>query len=254
MNREKAKEILSLYRPGTADDEDASFREARQWCERDPELRGWFENHCAVYRALRSKFKALPVPEGLKEQILAERKVHTTPMQRRRSVLVAVAASVAIIAAMASLFPRLPSHEDTSFAAYRQRMVGMALRGYGMDVETNDLAAIRSYFQQAPAAMADYSLPEALQRNAQPVGCVLTSWQSKPVTMICFKSGQPLSPGKKSDVWLFVVGRDAVPDAPGSSSPTFAKVNVATAASWASGDKTYVLAVDGDEALLRKFL
>src|SRR4029079_15043537 len=52
MNTQQAKEILSLYRPGTADAEDPSFAEALRLCERDPELERWFSEHCAVYSAL----------------------------------------------------------------------------------------------------------------------------------------------------------------------------------------------------------
>ncbi len=252
MNQQQAKEILSLFRPGTDDSEDAYFSEARELCEQDSELRQWFDNHCEVYLALRSKFKATPVPEGLREQILAERKVHTTPMMRRRSVVLAAAAAV-VTTLMGLVFLWMPAHEEVSFAAYCHRMVSTALRNYGMDLETNNLAEIRTFFARSNAN-ASYVLPEALQQNAQPVGCVLTHWQNKSVAMICFKSGRPLPPGKVSDVWLFVISRDALPNAPASSSPSVAKVNVATAASWSSGDKTYVLAVDGDETLLRKFL
>ena len=75
MNATEAKEILVLYRPGTTDDHDPSFAEALEYCERDPELKHWFDGHCDVYRTLRQRFKELPIPNALKEQIVAERNV-----------------------------------------------------------------------------------------------------------------------------------------------------------------------------------
>ena len=74
--KQEAKQILALFRPGTADEEDPLFFEARQMAKTDPELARWFDDHCEAYLALRWKFQAIPVPPGLKEQILSERKIH----------------------------------------------------------------------------------------------------------------------------------------------------------------------------------
>ena len=56
------------------------------------------------------------------------------------------------------------------------------------------------------------------------------------------------------DLWFFVVDHAVVPDAPASESPQLTKINTVTTASWTREGKTYILAVEGDEALLRKFL
>src|SRR5215471_2683767 len=97
MNRNEAKEMLILYRPGSADADDPEFSEALKLCEQDAELRQWFDEHCAVYMAMREKFLQVTPPEGLKEQILAERKVRTTPLLRRPAVLLASVAAVAVL-------------------------------------------------------------------------------------------------------------------------------------------------------------
>src|SRR5215469_7832190 len=96
MTDNQAKEILKLYRPGTADAEDASFAEALALCERNPELKNWFTQHCALYSALRAKFKQIPVPEGLREQIVSERKVHTVPAWQKAVLLVGAVAVVGL--------------------------------------------------------------------------------------------------------------------------------------------------------------
>src|SRR5271157_838350 len=82
MNNLEAREILALFRPGTADEKDPSFGETRQLARTDPELARWFDQHCEAYLVLRGKFQAIPIPRGLKEQILSERKIQRPLFQR----------------------------------------------------------------------------------------------------------------------------------------------------------------------------
>jgi hypothetical protein len=251
MNSQKAKEILVLYRPGTADAEDASFSEARRLCDRDPELRHWFDEHCAEYTALSTKFKQVLVPEGLKEQILAERKVHTAPLWRKPSFVLAAVAAVAVLLGLVSL--RLSPREDVSFAGgFLPRMVSFALRGYGMDLSTSNPSQIHHYLAVVKAP-SDYALSTALQKAAL-AGCATTSWQGAKVSMICFYSGKPLPPGRTTDLWLFVIDRGSVAGAPSSAVPSVTRVGLAMTANWTKGDKTYVLVSDRDEEFLRKYL
>jgi hypothetical protein len=251
MNRQQAKEILALYRPETADAQDPSFAEARRLCESDPELKHWFDAHCAGYTALRARFKQIPIPEALKEQILAERKVHTTPFWRRRTVVLAAVAALTVTTGLVSLW--LQPREDTGFPGFRNRMVSTSLRMYRMDLETNDLAQIRNFLSQRNSP-ADYRLPAALERNARPTGCVVVPWQGEPVSMICFHSGRPLGPGQTSDLFLFVAPSSRIRGAPGATSPALARVNRATTATWSRDGKTYLLIAAGDEELIRKYL
>lgn len=248
MNTHEAKKILSLYRPGTADAEDASFCEALTLCNGDPELKRWFDDHCAAYAAIRAKFRSITVPEGLREQILSERKVHTTPVWRRPVALVAVAA-IAILISFAAIWmqPRQPD-----FADYRTRMASVALRTYGMNLRSADVEQIRAYLAKTDAP-SDYTLPGGIQ-NAVAIGCAHLKWENHPVSMICFKSGKPLPPGQSNDIWLFVIRDSAVPNPPAESGIAFAKVNRLATASWTHGGDTYILAADGDQDFLRKYL
>jgi hypothetical protein len=251
MNHEQAKEILTLYRPGTADADDAYFCEARTLCEIDPGLKLWFDEHRAAHLALRARFKQIPVPEGLKEQILAERKIHTTPVWRRPLVVLAAVAAFAVLLGLASLW--LPRREVTAFQHYRTRMTSTARRTYGMELETASLDRIRSFFEQQHAT-ADYVLPAALQQKAQAIGCARLHWQGQTVSMICFKSGRPLPPDQPSDVWLLVAQPGAMPGAPASSTPVLAEVNGAWTASWKDGNAVYILIAEGNEEFLHQYL
>jgi hypothetical protein len=251
MNNDQAKEILKLYRPGTADAADPAFVEALELCERDEDLKTWFANHCAVYSALRSKFRQISVPEGLKEQIIAERPRHRTPAWQRTVLAAGAVAVVALVAFNVQQHWR--PREPHDFAAYRSYMDSLAMRGYYMDLATNNLDQIRVFLAQKDA-IADYVLPVDLQKNAQAAGCVATTWQGKPVSMICFQSGRPLGPNQQSDLWLFVTDRTTASDTPVASTPTFAKADGLATASWTIGGRTYVLATEGDAQSLGKFL
>ncbi len=148
---------------------------------------------------------------------------------------------VIILISVASLLWRIPrtQPEDLSVAGFRSRMVKTALRAYDMDLETNDVTQIRAYLAQRNTP-ADYELPAKLQQT-ETVGCGALSWQGKPVAMVCFRTGKPLSPGAKSDLFLFVIDRKNLPAA-ATATPEFADVGKLATATWLTGDRIYVLA------------
>jgi hypothetical protein len=252
VNNQQAKEVLMLFRPGTADEQDPAFAEARRLVKADPELARWFDEHCASYLALRRKFAEIPVPTGLKERILSEHKVLRPFYQRYWGPLLAAAAAVVVLLSLEanSWLPRWPS---SGHAAFLNRMAASALRSYYMDVETNDGGRIRSYLagRNAPA---EFVLPAGLQK-LELTGCLVSTWQGRAVSMICLKTGRPLDPGMKSDVWLFVADRAAVANAPAPGAPAvFERINKAMTASWSDAKETYVLAAVDDEAALGRYL
>jgi len=255
VNRNEAKQLLLLYRPGTADGDDPEVAEALAWAQRDPELARWLEQACARQSALRAKFRQIDPPAGLREQIISE---HAASQRRRvwqPKVLLALAPLLVAILVAGLFWLHLHPHarpDDSTLAIFQNRMVSAALRGYTMDLTTNDESQIRGYLGHH-AAPADYVLPGALQKAAV-AGCAIQGWQGTKVAMICFRTGQPLAPGAQSDLWLFVVDRASVPGAPTESRPQFARVNRLNTAMWTHGDKLYLLGAAGDEALLRSFL
>lgn len=249
----QARQILLTFRPWVKAEPDPDVAEALALCRQDAELAQWFEQHCAVQNAVRAGFQQVPVPAGLKEQILSEYKSRPVIIWWRQPVPLAAAAALAILLAVGSLWltARNPANAEVNFDAYRSRIVRTALRAYGMDLETNDVRQIRTYLAQHRAP-ADYVLPKNLE-PATRVGCGVLKWQNQPVAMICFRTGQPLAPGMKSDLFLFVIDRQSLPDVPVTHQPEFAAVNKWVTASWLAGDKVYILA-GLDEAALRQRL
>jgi hypothetical protein len=258
MNRAEAKIILQLYRPGTADADGPEIVAALALAKNDPELARWLEEHLARQNALREKFRQIAVPEGLKEQIISEQAAFSKKDSRREKIVM-VAAVTAIIAALAVLaafyFPRGGNENQavaSTLANYKNQMAYVATSGYGMNFATNDLSQIRVYLAQN-AAPSDYILPAPLEKIAA-TGCAIEDWQGKKVSLICFRAGKSSPPNQPGDLWLFVVDRASIQDAPGTASPQFAKVNQLTTAVWAQDGKFYLLATQGDEQALRKFL
>ena len=54
------------------------------------------------------------------------------------------------------------------------------------------------------------------------LGCGVLKWQDQPVAMVCFRTGKPLAPGAKSDLFLFVIDRKSLPDLRATTVPEFA--------------------------------
>jgi hypothetical protein len=147
-------------------------------------------------------------------------------------------------------FPR-PT-PDNQLVIYQNRMVRLALGGYPMDVMTNDPASIHAYLA-GNHAPADFRLPAPLQKTAL-TGCAVEEWQGAKVSLVCFRTGKPLPPGVASDLWLFVVDRASVKNAPAATAPQLAKVNRLITATWTDGDKLYFLGVEGGEPDIRQYL
>jgi hypothetical protein len=246
MDSREAKEILMRHRPGRGADADPELATALAQAERDPELARWLEQHRAFQIVIRERLRELTVPPGLKQRILDAYPPAETVVAWGQPLLYALAAAAAIVLLVGLLFLQSRSSEDRSFAAYRNRVVRNAQRGYLMDVTTTNLGEIRLYLK-AHNAHADYNLPARLEKMPGDGGAVL-HWNNKTVSMVCFDLGN------KKDLYLFVASRADLPDAPAGVEPEFARVGKLTTASWSAGDKAYVLAGPGDEQFLRRYL
>ena len=262
MNNDEAKSILALYRPGTADRTDPDFTKALQqakpnppqarWQDKpDPELGRWFQEHCSSYLSIRAQFHNIPVPSGLQNRILAEYKTHTTIIPFQPMIILRAAAIVALCLGLAAWLWRSHGRQD-DFNTYRNRMARTAMQPYGMALQSHDLQSINA-FLAGRKAPTDYVLPNGVLK-AQPVGCTVLRWQGQPVSMICFRSGQPLPPGENTDLWLFVVDQSSVRDGPAARSPVVTRSIKLMTAAWTQDGKTYILATSGGEEFLRKYL
>lgn len=244
MDSQQAKEILVGYRHGTDDAADPFFSEALQAVERDPVLRKWFEQQRYIDAGLRDKFSKIDVPENLCASILEKQKVVPFHVWWKKPAWIAAAAGVVLLVTASALL--LGSRPSPALLAYRKAMVDFALHGYNMDMKTSDDAQLRQAFGQKHWP-GDYRLPEPLALVRLEGGAALT-WSGHKVNMLCFRTTE------KRSLWLFVIDRTALPDAPADKKTKFATIEGLTAMMWSDGGKTYMLTGEVEPDSLKKLL
>jgi len=243
VDKQQAREILELYRPGV-DDADPQFTEALAQKDRDPDLQQWFDKHCESYAAIRAKMKEIAVPRDLHEQILAQRKVVRPVIWWRSPIALGAAAVVAITLSIYSIVSEL--NPPARFVTFRDQMASFAAAGYKLDVQSDSFDELRQQFARN-GWPADYTVPSGLSKLGVRGGCLM-NWRDHKVSMLC------LSGPDHHDAWLYVVERAAVSGAPKQSTPQVAPAGGLITASWSEGRKTYLLAAQGDESFLRTLL
>jgi hypothetical protein len=254
MIRDEAKIILLRYRPGTADREEPEIREALAQAQVDEELSRWLADNGTSQQLLRQTFQKFKAPEGLLQQIISEQAAsQRASANRRRFALISLVAALVLFGIIGStIWLGSGRQADNTLAIFEQQMAGYALRGYTMDLQTNDAEQIRAFLRQHQAP-ANYTLSQPLQKAAL-IGCGVEGWRSTKVSMICFNVGKPLAPGTPGDFWLFVADQASVMDSPIDSTPQISKVNQLATATWVEKGKVYMLSTTADESVLRKFL
>jgi hypothetical protein len=251
VNNGQAKELLLLYRPGRAGQDEPEILEALERAKQDPELGQWFRDHCALQETIAAKFRQIEVPAGLKEQILSERKARAIPLPKRRVAALALSFAVGALL-VGGIFVYSRPREDFSFANFRNRMTGLVSRQYPhMDLATNNLVEIRQFLARK-GAPGDYVLPKSLEKVPS-TGCAVLNWKGKTVSMVCFNSGTK-GTSQDPDLFLFIIDRSGVAKPPATNSKQLVPVSLLATASWSSEGKAYLLAGAGDEDFLRAYL
>lgn len=237
-----------MYRPGIDDEHDPEVAAALALAKEDAELGAWLEAHCGCQTALRGKFRAISVPAGLKEQIISEQAAQErSGWWSGRKVLMVAAACLILLAGGLDWYSR-PAPENT-LANFREEMVALALRGYAMDLTTNDLAQIRTYLGKHEAP-ADFQVTKGLTQ-IKINGCAVETWQDAKVTMVCFHTPKTT---QENNLWLFVVDQSSVRKVDVGSAPKLSKVNRLITATWTQDGKVYVMGAEGNENDIRDYL
>lgn len=245
MNNHEAKFILHGYRPHGRDAGDPQFAEALRQAQEDPHLASWLAQEQEVDAAIARKVQTCPLPEGLKEAILAGRKiVAATAWWRRREVL-AVAASLVFVAVLAAFW--LKPGGASTVEILRQDLTQMLSTGsYSLQAHAEDIAQLKESIR-AHGGHADFVLPAGL-KDARGYGCQVLDWRGKSVTMICLRTSEA------GIVHLFVIRASDLPGAPRPGAPRFARRGEWASAAWTLEDKTYLLVGLTDRQTLQKIL
>jgi hypothetical protein len=244
VDSREAKEILSCFRRGLDDAADPRFAEALELARTDSVLARWLAEQTAFDAAVREQFRQIPVPDDLREKVLAHRPVSPrSTIWWRSPWWRAAAAGLAVLALLSSFW--LANRSDP-FDAYRREMAGLVSGEYSMNLEASDLDQIRD-FLATRGWPSDYALTPAMQ-NLEAEGASVLHWRGRKVSLICLEAGED------EELFLFVVERSIFRDAPAAPSPQFERVGEMTTAAWSTGNKVYFLASHGDEQFLQQYL
>lgn len=230
MDKKQIKESLAQNRPWVSQPAPEEA-EANHAASGDPALAEFRREREAFNRGVHEKLNQIPVPPGLRDKILAGRKVVKVPVWREPEMLWALAACLVAVASAVFYWAR-PIPEDTSIAGFRNRMTGFALREYRMDVLTNNLPALKT-FLAAKGGPAQFALPAPLARIPLKGGARLT-WQNQPVSMVCFDWN------KAETLYMFVLSQPLTNSASGA--PQIDTVKKLSTATWTGDGLTFLLA------------
>ena len=244
MNNQEAKLILQAYRPNGPDASDPFFSEALEQVKRDPELAKWFAEETSLNSRIQTRLQAaVPIPSGLKSELLALQKtVVPIPWWSQPMKLAAVGLALAALGAILMLIPQRPA-----LASFRDTMARSSLNTQGhVAFESHDIASIRHWLQ-GNNMQTNFDLPATLQAAAGTAqGCRVVDWDGHKATMVCF-----IVNGQHMD--LFVMDRAGLPDFPENGTPQFANAGGLMTAMWSGDGKVYLL-TGQNQAVLQKIL
>lgn len=253
MDDTEAKLRLSACRPGGLDADDPAIREALHELGRSPALNAWFEQEQAFDGAMASHVRRIPIPDGLRTEIVAAAKVSRRPQWVRQVASLAAIAAILVATYGAGIFVNysFPSSPPT-FAEYRGAMPAlfgrMKEKGIRFDERGGGVNGLNAFLVKNQAPSAD-TLQPGLRLQSEPLGCHILEWRGRKVSMICFaKEGE--------EAHLFVIDRDAISDAPDAHpSPQHPQIkNGYPITTWVDARHAYVLVGNSPQTDLTKFL
>lgn len=204
MNREQAQECLSAFRLDKAEATSPPMREALELAGRDPELSDWLVHLREFDEIFTEKLTSICPPEGLKENILRSLEADANRIQTWRTVWLALAATIVLVAIALSYQSGFFSSSTQSFRNFRSEVLDMvaAKPRPQLDLETATLTTAEAFIdaRQAPRLGR---FPQKLL-DVPTEGCRVFLWRQQPASLTCFH----LPSGKL--LHLVVIRRQAV--------------------------------------------
>jgi len=249
MNNEEATFLLHGYRPDGSDAQDPQFAEALDQVKRDPALKRWFQQQQAFDGTIAEKLRCLPIPNDLKANILAGRKlIRPQAWWLRHPIATALAACLVLALGLSALWQR--GGAGDALASYREDMVQLVRQVEAEEVDleylTADLAEIRQWIGEH-SSHGDAIIPDSLAPGSG-LGCRVLSWRDHAVVLACFKSvdGPP--------VHLLVIDSQAFGDAPAAGSRLAYMLHDMNTTAWSAEGKTYLLVSRAPAETLERLL
>jgi hypothetical protein len=263
MEREEAKNILQLCRPGNeADLNDPLIAEALELLDTDDELRAWFDEQQAFDARITSGIDAIEPPVDLKAAILAGMRAHKAaasiafPMPEVKPRIwwqnpwVGIAALFIVMMVIV-----VPRSEETQLAQNNTALSGIppvvqfiseqldGLKAWQFDKRDKSASELQT-FLASTGSPSPTSIPGKLH-DMPTIGCVTFDYNSTKLSMICFKNGAVyhLITAKKADY------PDRLP-----AEPQVFELHDKAFKLWIEGDQVKILTVHGTKQDIPEFI
>ncbi len=232
MNNEKAKLVLSVYRPGGQDAIDPTFDKALDQVRRDPAMAVWFEEQRRLDEQMMDALAGFPVPSD--GRLIAGLAIE--PRRWRFAFRpLALAASVILMLSLgvwALLGDRTLQLPET--ATLTQISLYLTEHQSSLGLMSDDLARVRSWLESREGPVPG-KLPPGLAQLTL-IGCETWKTTRGRVSLICFMGeGQQVA-----HLYIFE-GAQSRGDLPSMNAPSFSRENDWLLASWQDGRSAYVL-------------
>ena len=284
MERDEAKVILELYRPGNADDlKDPTIAEALALLETDGELKLWFNEQQAIDARIAESYNQIQPPADLRAGILAGMRAHaklsdaagdpaqtaphpeahgtietpTTSQAWWRNPWIGIAAVFAILFLVVAI-PR--GQSPTQLATADAPQILQADVPGMIQFLAGEIDAVvnreRSFAKQSsqPAALQAYlasagapspsAIPSAIKDHPT-LGCFTFQYNGIEMGMICFKDDQLIH--------LTTVRKtDCLGEFP--EEPSIYELRDQAFRVWVEGDQVKILSVHGSKEMLPDYI
>lgn len=246
MTPQELQDLLAVYRPGTDDDQDPLFDEARAQLAADPGLRAWFERERALDAAVRERLRAVPVPDDLLGRLLANPgPAPARPVAFPRRQWLALAASLAVALGGAALWRQRSRRPASPFDAYCGQLAEWLAVFPKLEFESERLPEVTAWLA-AHGGPARLDVPAAL-RQFPTLGCRRVEHAGQTASLVCFMVDGEV-------VHFFSLVAPSLEGGPIGDAPRFAEHGAYARAAWSRDHVTCVILTRAEPAKLRRLL
>ena len=246
MTHEEAKLILQavrLDREDLVEAQDPEVLAAMEQVQQDPELAEWWKAERALDLVIRSKLGKSSIPSGLQARILQAHKQPHALRPRLQTVVLRLAASIALITSLFLIWLARPGRGSEGSLTVMQADLSAFVKEFPqLDLETKSWPEIKEWLAQG-ASPSDFEIPAALQKYPG-IGCRGLQWREKRVFLVCFAANGEV-------VHLFIVPPAGAVELTSESRPHFSRVKGWSTASWTRARVSYLVLTKGNETFLK---
>ncbi|MEN8662547.1 MAG: hypothetical protein ACN4GF_04165 [Lentimonas sp.] len=275
MDRDEAKNILQLCRPGNESDRnDPLIAEAIAMLDNDAELRAWFDEQQAFDADICEQMQRVEPPADLKASILAGMRAHQMEveptvaefegMQQQVDTVISQTNSawwrnpwvgVAALFVFMLAIINAPSRNDTQVAQDDPALSGLppilpflsdqidGMNIFSFDKKDDNAHQLQSYLAST-GAPSPKNLCEQLA-GTPTIGCVTFDYNGTKLSMICFKDG---------DIYHLITAEAADFPEACPKSPEVYEINDKAFKVWVEDDQLNILTIHGTKNDIPEFI